>query len=190
MGKRDRRQEILQAAGRVVLARGVGAFTLEAVAAEAGVSKGGLLYHFASKEELLSGMVDQLIKMTEARIERAMAGDEGPGRWTRGYLAACAVDPSGQDPLDRLATALLAAGATAPSLLDSLRHHEASWNLLSREDGLDATTASIVRLAADGLWMNDLFGIEVLSAGERKAVLTRLGEMTHAEASRAERRGP
>ncbi len=189
MSKRDRRQEILQAAGRVVLAQGVGAFTLEAVAAEAGVSKGGLLYHFASKEELLSGMVDQLIEMTEARIERAMAGDKGPGRWTRGYLAACAVDPSGQDPLDRLATALLAAGATDPGLLDRLREHEAAWNELSRADGLDRTTAAIVRLAADGLWMNDLFGIEVLSAQERKAVLTRLGEMTRGEMTLGERSG-
>jgi AcrR family transcriptional regulator len=181
MSKRDRRQEILQAAGRVVLAQGVGAFTLEAVAAAAGVSKGGLLYHFATKEELLSGMVDQLIEMTEARIERAMAGDRGAGRWTRGYLAACAVDPSGQDPLDRLATALLAAGATDPGLLDRLREHETAWSDLSRADGLDTTTAAVVRLAADGLWMNDLFGIEVLSAKERKAVLKRLGEMTQSE---------
>lgn len=178
MARRETRSEILQAAGRVVLAEGVGALTLEAVAAEAGLSKGGLLYHFASKEALLSGMVDRLIELTEARIARSLAKDEGPGRWTRGYLAACAVDPSGRDPLDRLATALLAAGATDPGLLDRLRVHESAWNELSRADGLDATTASIVRLAADGLWMNDLFGIEVLSARERAAVLKRLGEMT------------
>lgn len=178
MARRETRQEILEAAGRVVLARGVGALTLEAVAGEAGLSKGGLLYHFASKEALLSGMVDRLVELTEARIERSMAGDTGPGRWTRGYLAACAVDPSGQDPLDRLATALLAAGATDPGLLDRLRAQESAWNELSRADGLDATTASIVRLAADGLWMNDLFGIEVLSGRERAAVLKRLGEMT------------
>ncbi len=183
MAKRETRQEILQAAGRVVLAQGVGALTLEAVAAEAGLSKGGLLYHFASKEELLSGMVDRLIEMTEERIARAMAKDEGPGRWTRGYLAACAVDPSGQDPLDRLATALLAAGATDPGLLDRLRRHATAWNELSRGDGLDPTTASILRLAADGLWMNDLFGIEVLSGKERRAVLKRLREMTLGEGS-------
>lgn len=184
MSKRDTRGEILQAAGRVVLSQGVGALTLEAVAAAAGISKGGLLYHFATKEDLLSGMVDRLIEMTEERIKRAMARDAGPGRWTRAYLAACAVDPSGQDPLDRLATALLAAGATDPGLLDRLRRHEAAWNELSRADGLDPTTASIVRLAADGLWMNDLFGIEVLSAKERRAVLKRLGDMTRSEMTR------
>lgn len=186
MTKRDTRQEILQAAGRVVLARGVGALTLEAVAVEAGLSKGGLLYHFATKEDLLSGMVDQLIEMTEERIAKAMAKDSGPGRWTRGYLAACTVDPSGQDPLDRLATALLAAGATDPGRLDRLRCHEAAWNELSRDDGLDPTTASIVRLAADGLWMNDLFGLEVLTVNQRKAVLMRLNEMTRDEMARDE----
>lgn len=178
MAKRETRQKILEAASRVVLAQGVGALTLEAVAAEAGVSKGGLLYHFASKEALLGGMVARLVELTEVRIERSLAGDEGPGAWTRGYLAACAVDPTGKDPLDRLATALLAAGATDPGLLAPLRAHETNWNKASRGDGLDPTTASIVRLAADGLWMNDLFGLEVLNARERKAVLKRLREMT------------
>lgn len=168
----------------MVLTEGVGALTLEAVAAEAGVSKGGLLYHFATKDELLSGMVERLVELTEARIEQSMAGDEGPGRWTRGYIAACAVDPARQDPLDRLATALLAAGATDPGLLDHLRDHEAAWSRASRADGLDPTTAAIVRLAADGLWMNDLFAVEVLSRKERTAVLKRLCEMTLGEGSR------
>lgn len=178
MASRDTRQDLLEAAGRVVLARGVGALTLEAVAAEAGVSKGGLLYHFASKDELLAAMVDRLIETTEARIAGSLASDAGAGAWTRGYLAACAVDPSGTDPLDRLSTALLAAGAAAPRLLDRLRDRQAQWRRRQQEDGLDPLVATIVRLAADGLWMNDLFGIEAVPTKEREALLVRLREMT------------
>ncbi|NLI53534.1 MAG: helix-turn-helix transcriptional regulator, partial [Clostridiales bacterium] len=44
---------ILDAANRVLLIHGAEYFTLEAVAAEANVSKGGLLYHFASKNKLI-----------------------------------------------------------------------------------------------------------------------------------------
>jgi hypothetical protein len=45
-GSKDR---ILDAAERVVLRDGVTHLTLDAVAAETGISKGGLLYHFPSK---------------------------------------------------------------------------------------------------------------------------------------------
>ena len=37
--------------------KGVAKLTLEAVAKEAGVSKGGLLYHFSNKEALIEGMI-------------------------------------------------------------------------------------------------------------------------------------
>ena len=177
MAKRDTRQEILEAAGRIVLASGASGLTLEAVAAEAGLSKGGLLYHFATKEELLTGMVERLVALTEANIEKSGGGDRGEGSWSRGYLA-CAVDPSGREPFDRLATSVLAAAANDPALLAPLRAQERVWRERRRADGLDPVTAAIVRLAADGLWMNDLFGIEVLSAQERKAVAARLEEMT------------
>ena len=44
------RDTILSAAANLVLRKGASRMTLEAVAREAGVSKGGLLYHFPSKE--------------------------------------------------------------------------------------------------------------------------------------------
>lgn len=178
MARRDTRQEILEAAGRVVLAQGASGLTLEAVAAEAGLSKGGLLYHFATKEDLLTGMVERLVELTETRIEQSAERDREPGRWCRGYLAACAVDPGGRDPFDRLAASVLAAAANDPGLLAPLRAQERTWQERRRGDGLEATTAAILRLAADGLWMNDLFGIEVLSAEERASVAARLDEMT------------
>ena len=48
--KTDCRQAILEAAERVVTEAGAAHLTLDAVAGKAGVSKGGLLYHFPSKK--------------------------------------------------------------------------------------------------------------------------------------------
>ena len=48
---------ILDAANRILIEKGAECFTLESVAAEANVSKGGLLYHFRSKNELITGMI-------------------------------------------------------------------------------------------------------------------------------------
>jgi AcrR family transcriptional regulator len=152
--------------------------TLEAVAREAGVSKGGLLYHFASKDELLTGMVGEFVELIEGRMSESAAADDAPGAWTRGYLEASTVDRAGDDPMDRLATAMLAAGAANTDLLAPLHDRQAAWQRRQRDDGIDPATAAIVRLAADGLWMNDLFGLEVVSDDERAAVIERLRAMT------------
>ena len=46
---------ILDAANKVILDRGADGFTLDAVAREATVSKGGLLYHFPIQKKLIEG---------------------------------------------------------------------------------------------------------------------------------------
>lgn len=55
------RQQLLAVAARLAAERGVGAVTLDAVAAASGVSKGGLLHHFPTKASLLEGMLDSLL---------------------------------------------------------------------------------------------------------------------------------
>jgi AcrR family transcriptional regulator len=56
------KERILEAATNVVARDGSNKLTLEAVAAEAGVSKGGLLYHFPSKRALLEGMLEVMLQ--------------------------------------------------------------------------------------------------------------------------------
>jgi AcrR family transcriptional regulator len=77
---------ILTAAERVVLRDGVMRLTLEAVAREAKLSKGGLLYHFATKEALIQAMLARLIHYCEREIEVHRQHDVEPGRWTRAYV--------------------------------------------------------------------------------------------------------
>jgi AcrR family transcriptional regulator len=174
------RTRVLHAAGRVVLEQGVRGLTLAAVARAAGVSKGGLLYHFASKDALLTAMVGEFVRLIEDRMAEAMAADDAPGRWTRAYLEAATVDRSGDDPMDRLATAMLAAGAEDRALLEPLYARQADWQARQRDDGIDPAVAATVRLAADGLWMNDLFGIDAVSDDERAATIRRLRDLTRA----------
>lgn len=170
------KDQILHAAGRIVLERGLTGLTLETVAEAADLSKGGLLYHYSSKEALVVAMVERLIEVTDEQIRAHQQSDQADGSWTRGYLRTCAVQPD--DPNGRLAAAVMAAGASDPSLLDALREHEGVWHDALTSDGVDATTVNLVRLAADGLWMNDIFGLPVLSDEERQAVIERLEQMT------------
>lgn len=176
MSRPTRRDDLLAAAERIVRRDGVGRLTLDAVAAEAGTSKGGLLYHFASREALITAMLERHTDAFSASLEAEMAGDPEPrGRWTRAYLHTTA-------PLDgpsdgATATGLLAAMASNPALADPLRERYAGWRRQMAEDGLPETDAMIVALAADGLWMADLLGFAAPAGAQRRRILARLIEL-------------
>jgi AcrR family transcriptional regulator len=70
---RPARQRLLDAAERVVVESGATHLTLDAVAKSAGVSKGGLLYHFPSKEALLEGMLARHFEDVDAEVTKRLA---------------------------------------------------------------------------------------------------------------------
>jgi len=57
MSARDRILDTLEA---ILISEGERAATLDAVAARAEVSKGGLLYHFPNREALITGLLERL----------------------------------------------------------------------------------------------------------------------------------
>ncbi|NTW01817.1 MAG: TetR/AcrR family transcriptional regulator, partial [Oscillochloris sp.] len=130
-----RREAILAAACRVVRAEGGSRLTLEAVAREAGVSKGGLLYHFPNKEALIGGLIDQICTDFDAAIEHELVTDSvpGPGRWVRAYARlSCNVEAQ---PLDVLYAALVSAIVTNLDLLAPLRAAFERWQRSAVADG-------------------------------------------------------
>ena len=70
---RPARDRLLDAAERVVVESGATHLTLDAVAKSAGVSKGGLLYHFPSKEALLEGMLSRHFQDVDAEVAKRLA---------------------------------------------------------------------------------------------------------------------
>ena len=89
----DARARILDTALAVADRVGAAHLTLDAVAAEAGVSKGGLLYHFASKELLLRGVVEH--HMAEHQRDLDLAATQFPPD-AGGYLQAFVHAQSGE----------------------------------------------------------------------------------------------
>jgi TetR/AcrR family transcriptional regulator len=71
----DTRQTVIEAALKVFARSGVLAATLEDIAAEAGVSRGTLCWHFHSKDDLLTAIVEQrgpsnILRQTIEQIEQ------------------------------------------------------------------------------------------------------------------------
>src|SRR6478609_257549 len=76
--ERGTRDRLLDAFEKLLVVGGTRAATLEAVAADANVSKGGLLYHFHSKDDLLIGMLERLREQGDADVQRMRTAPQGP----------------------------------------------------------------------------------------------------------------
>jgi AcrR family transcriptional regulator len=171
------REDVLRAADRVVVEEGVSGMTLEAIAREAGVSKGGLLYHFPSKDALIGGMISRLIEGFEGAFGRELGREKGGGggRWSRAYAKASFTE-------DRwylqVSAGLLAAVAEDPALLDPLRKGYEDAQRWAERDGIDPAVATLVRLAADGLYFAELLGLAPPEGDLRGRVLEALLSLT------------
>ena len=71
------RDRVLDAYETLLIEAGPGAATLDAVAAAARVSKGGLLYHFASKDALAAGLLARLRERSAADADAIRAAADG-----------------------------------------------------------------------------------------------------------------
>jgi AcrR family transcriptional regulator len=165
----DTRTRLLDAAVAVVRRDGAQALTLDAVAAEAGVSKGGLLYHFKAKRDLLDAMVDRWLESWQDDIDR----EDG---FLTGYVHATHL--GGVDRAEREAEfGLIAAMIGEPEVLDRVRRRYDDWQGQVVAGAADPVEATIVRLATDGLWFADLLGFAAPRGELRERVLARLLEL-------------
>ena len=73
-----RTREILAAARRLMLNRGVEAVTVEEIAAAAGVAKGTVYLYFQSKEDLVQALISQVGENMLADIEDIVRGPGSP----------------------------------------------------------------------------------------------------------------
>jgi AcrR family transcriptional regulator len=171
------RELILNSAEALVLRDGAGSLTLERVAREASISKGGVLYHFATKAQLIQGLVERLIRHFDRDLDQCLEKPAtGPGRRTRAFVHATLEGTWDKTSGSRsrgleIFAVLLAALTTTPKSLAPLQKRYARWQRQMEHDGLEPVRATVVRLATDGLWLCELLGFTSLSQKRRAAVV-------------------
>jgi hypothetical protein len=93
--------------------------------------------------------------------------------WARAYVEVCEAGAS--SPEERATdVALLAALIGDPARLEPVRRRYATWQQHLHADAGDAVDATIVRLAADGLWLADLMNLAPPQGDLRHDVIARL----------------
>lgn len=174
----SKRTQILEAAARVVEREGVKSVTFDSVADEAGLTKGGLLYHFASRDDLVQAIHQHLAAQWEASMTAAA-----------GKPASQATAAERLTAYTRVATQ----SATRAELLFMLEgsttaEHAAPWNAVIERWAPPPAPATdvpatldrfIARLAADGLWLYESLTAERLDPDLRQAIAERLAATLH-----------
>jgi AcrR family transcriptional regulator len=144
------RESVLDAFAAILIDGGERAATMDATSRAAGVSKGGLLYHFASKDALEAGVIERLDALVTEDIATMAQAEEGPIAY---FLRSSVME---NDPLDRaiLATARLAQGGNT-SASTALRVVRERWGDALRPHTKDAASLDLVMLVSDGLYFNN-----------------------------------
>lgn len=179
-------ETLLDAAICVVTRDGFAAMTLDAVAKEAGVSKGGLTHHFATKDALITAMLDHFAQRLLRELDRVAADDpQVKGRRARAMMEVAfprlneaglrpATNRSGtksrgaakklsavetSSEVRQLFVAAIAASVVNPELLQPLREHAGQIRERMLEQSSDGLWQVVTWLALDGLLLWQMLGL-------------------------------
>ena len=147
------RRAILESAAQVASTAGFVGLSLDAVARAAGITKGGLIHHYPSKQALLDALCAGLFSALDERLDARMVDDPVDwGRFTRAYVALAFSECVGPDDADDPWATLGAAAIHIPEL-------QRAWLVwlqgrLERHRLTDSDPdLQVARLAADGAWL-------------------------------------
>ncbi|MEU6643443.1 TetR/AcrR family transcriptional regulator [Saccharomonospora sp. NPDC046836] len=170
------RGTILSAAVRLVQREGVTAVTFDSVAAEAELTRGGIMYHFPSREALLAAIHQHLAAEWEATLVDAAGksyDQATPDERLAAYARVCAQSST------RAELQLMLEAATHPE-------HNLPWKaVLDRWttpiDAVDTDRGVLIRfiarLAADGLWMYESVFDQPLPPQTRERLAEHIAQM-------------
>ncbi len=165
------RLEILAAAARIVKVRGAANLTFEELVLESGISRGGITYHFATKEDLLRALIaHDLAQGIEAERQHSEQLTDEPGADLIALIRTwCAPDSERR----QFIAGMLSAVAHDPSLLEPVREHHRCMHQDTRWDD-DEIRRSVIRLAAEGLFWSEYFGCNEVPDDQRPRVVAEL----------------
>ncbi|MCQ3023883.1 TetR/AcrR family transcriptional regulator [Pseudomonas savastanoi] len=174
MARPNKREEALNAVVSIIEREGITALTLDAVAAETGMTRAGLLYHFPSREDLLLATHEHLANAWE----QGMASSAGkaisettPAEKHAAYIKVCARSAR------RVELLLMLESTDNPELATFWQRVMDRWAPPPTANNYQELDAFIARLAADDLWAHEALSAQKLPQELRDRVVSRLVAM-------------
>jgi len=171
------RQQLLDVTAGIILEKGLAGLTLDGVARESGISKGGLLHHFPSKQHLLDALIIDLHQQFRNKWqEQSDADPEEAGKRTRAYLKVAT--RKRDEPSAKLCNVIAVEDRGNRTMRDLWRGFLSSLLNPENSGGADPVMLAIVQLATDGLWLAEIEGVLDGFPELRRKIVERLEEMT------------
>jgi len=165
------RNAVLEAALAIIAVEGPGRLTLDAIARESGISKGGLMHQFRTKEAVLRALIERQAEYFEDFSRSHMAGSDAAQPQLAAQIAALReviTTPRS------IVFAVLGAAALEPSLMSVTRDVDAKRIVAIKAEAPDPELAVLRWVAAWGLALTTMLGLSPLSEDERKRLFDRL----------------
>jgi AcrR family transcriptional regulator len=167
------RQALLQAALAVIARDGPARLTLDAIARESGISKGGLMHQFRSKDAVLKALLDHQLAEFAAFAE-AFRAALAPEEKQPQLVTQIATHREAMSRPDPIGAALLAGVTAQPELMAEVRERDLATVGEIRQEAADPDLALLRWQAARGLLLSSLLGLCPLGEAERRRLFERL----------------
>lgn len=138
----DTRSKIIRAACDLLVKEGVRALTLERAAEHAHLSKGGVLYYFSNKQDLIEAIVRYALAESQALLA------DGGGEKALEHFANPESGPGTQ-----LVWVLLAASDTCPQILEKF---EASFSTFYRDIGKTGLPTHVIAMSIGAIFLREM----------------------------------
>ncbi|WP_110208609.1 TetR/AcrR family transcriptional regulator [Nocardioides daejeonensis] len=170
------RSKILEAAVRVAQRDGVTAVTLDSVAAEASLTKGGLMYHFPSKDALLAGIQEHVSTVWDSLMAQAAGKDAGEATAEERLAAYAEVATQSATSADLAFVLEFSKDPNSGRMWPEVAN---KWTPSPESAAADPHQFDlfIARLAADGLWMFEALMNQPLPEELRQQIAARISTM-------------
>ena len=169
-----KRQQIIEAAARLMVQKGIEKTSLSDIANEACISKGSLYYYYASKDDLIFDITDTHINQISENLFSIIDARKGSADW-KDVLKILFEHIMAAETRGRLHLYLIQQALNGNELLmERFRKKYREWNEMIR-DGLEkiepgkgdyATLSLIIIAALDGFLIQTLMGLSTISAQE------------------------
>lgn len=147
------RQSILDHASRLSVAQGE-VPSLNTLATAAGISKGGLIHHFPSRDSLLTALAEQGIAEVDKALEQAVVRGDVLHTW----LELSLPDQHGVALFQSLAAIFFAGRSDRTAIQELVSEANRRWEILLEHEIGSATAARVARLLGDGLLLGAISG--------------------------------
>lgn len=168
------REKILSAARQIVESRGAGALTFDELVKASGVTRGGITYHYPTKEDLLRSLLESDFAQWE-EAEAAMTPSDCDPETAR-LLGFIRTYTSQDESHRRFLCGMLSAATLDPSLMDPCRE-ELQERLGHKQWSERDLRLHLLHLAAEGLMWQELLQMFSLPGGARARLVAMMEKL-------------